>query len=114
MIGVIFEIVKQGLGLFSERQRASHDLKIKRMEAGISSMQSSWTDEFLILVWASPVIVGWFEPAMATAWFKVFDNAPEWYKVGWIAITGAVYAVPKLGDYAFSKQLRKDSQDGGT
>lgn len=111
ILDAVLGLVKNGLGFLFETQKAKHELRLKRMEAGISAMQSSWTDEFLVLVWSSPLIVGWFSPELAKAWFEVFKNAPNWYQVGWISITGAVFAVPKLMDYAFRRHLKEAKKD---
>ena len=108
MLSIAYDLLKSGLKLFGERQKASHEIKVERMKAGITMMQSSWADEFLIIIWSSPLVVGWFFPERAAVWFSVFNKAPEWYQVGWIAITGAVFAVPKLIDFAFRRRKSKN------
>lgn len=106
LLTAITSLAQAALGMWGERAKAKHDMRLERIRAGVSMLQSSWADEFLICVWSGPLIIGWFDPELAESWFKVFDAAPDWYQIGWLSITGAVFAVPKLLDWNVKRKSK--------
>ena len=80
------------IGIFSENGKA----KAAETASRIESMGRSWTDEFIVIVFFSPIIVNWFAPERATAWFASLDTAPEWYTALVIGITAAVFGLGKI------------------
>lgn len=88
-IGLVGQIV----GLFGERGKASQEALRARQEA----MGRTWTDEFITLVWFSPLVVAWFNPDAATQWINaVLGQNPEYVAIV-AGITAAVFGLGKLG-----------------
>lgn len=71
---------------------------------------AGWKDEFVVLIWSIPAIMA-FVPGMnehVTAGFVNLREAPEWYILGWVGISMAVYGIKPA-----TKQIlkwRKDKQ----
>jgi hypothetical protein len=63
--------------------------------AGKVIEQSGWKDEFVVLIWSMPAIMA-FIPGLQSYSEKGFKNlatAPEWYIVGWVSISLAIYGI---------------------
>jgi hypothetical protein len=80
------------VGIFSANGKAKAEATAQR----IQSMGRSWTDEFIVLVFFSPIIVSWFSPTRAAEYYSAFDSMPEWYAALIIGITAAVFGLGKL------------------
>ena len=83
----------QIIGLFGARGKATQEALKARQE----SMQRTWTDEFITVVWFSPLLVAWVEPDRATAWIDaVLGQNPEYVAIV-ASITAAVFGLGKIG-----------------
>jgi len=85
-------ILSQVIGLFGEKGKAAK----ADVQARVAAMGRSWTDEFLVVIWFSPIVMLWISPERATSYITNLTAMPEWY-VGIIyLITGAVFGLGKL------------------
>jgi hypothetical protein len=80
------------VGIFSANGKA----KAEEVASRIQNMGRSWTDEFIVLVFFAPIVVAWFSPENAAAYFDSFYAMPEWYKALIIGITAAVFGLGKI------------------
>lgn len=85
-------LLGQVLSLFGAKGKATAE----DMKARVESMGRSWTDEFLVVVWFSPIAVMWFSPEKANAYITNLTAMPEWYVGILYLITGAVFGLGKL------------------
>ena len=56
---------------------------------------SGWKDEYIVLIWSIPAIMA-FVPGAQEFSQQGFENlrqAPEWYIIGWISISLAIYGI---------------------
>ncbi len=56
---------------------------------------SGWKDEYIVGIWSVPAVMA-FIPGGHEAAAKGFENlanAPEWYIVGWVSISLAIYGL---------------------
>lgn len=63
--------------------------------AGKVIEQSGWKDEFVVLIWSMPAIMA-FVPGLqeySEVGFANLAQAPEWYIVGWVSISLAIYGI---------------------
>lgn len=84
-------LVGQVIGLFGSKGKATQEsLKVR-----VASMERSWTDEVIVVIWFSPLVVGWFNAQAATDWIAaVFAN--DEYSALLFAITAAVFGLGKI------------------
>jgi len=84
------------------------EIEIKKIEE--ESMENSWKDEFIVMVFSLPVVVNFVTPlfsemTMKEAWTNLAE-APEWYTtiltVLVLVIFGMRNLVYKLADKLFS------------
>ena len=84
------------------------EIEIKKIEE--ESMENSWKDEFIVMVFSLPVVVNFIMPVftemtMMEAWLNL-KEAPEWYTtiltVLVLVIFGMRNLVYKLADKLFS------------
>jgi len=87
------QLLGQLVGIFGERGKRTQD----QIDARITSMQRSWTDEFIVVIFFSPLVVGWFSDVQSEAYIAMLGSLPEWYRNLIFAITGAVFGLGKLG-----------------
>jgi len=85
-------LLGQVIGLFGEKGKAAK----ADVQARVSAMSRSWTDEFLVVVWFSPIAVMWLSPEKANAYIANLTAMPEWYVGILYLITGAVFGLGKL------------------
>jgi len=69
------------------KQEADWDLVAQRQA------QYSWKDEFITLVWFTPLIVAWFHPDEATKWVEFVSELPYWYQFGMFGIIAASFGL---------------------
>ncbi len=62
----------------------------------LSNMQRSWTDEFITVVYFSPLLVAWFAPERAGAWVQMVQSLPQEYNAVLAGITAAVFGLGKI------------------
>lgn len=68
--------------------------------------QYSWKDELITILWFTPLVVAWFNPAAAKEWITFTSQLPLWYQVGMFGIIAASFGLRwffksqnlKLGD----------------
>ena len=87
------QLLGQAIGLFGAKGKASQE----NIKARMSAMKRSWTDEFLVVVYFSPLVVGWVSPERAMAWLAMVGEMPDSYMAILFAITGAVFGLGKMG-----------------
>ena len=93
-IGPVSNMVSQWQERRSQVAQASHEAKLERIRA----QKNDWKDEFLLIVWSTPILISFVPPLQDSA-FKAFDymkELPEWYMGGWVAISLAVFGVNKF------------------
>jgi hypothetical protein len=84
-------LIGQVIGLFGARGKATQE----QLKARVESMGRSWTDEFIAVVWFSPLVAAWFSPERANEWIAAVTSNVEYFAmVG--AITAAVFGLGKL------------------
>lgn len=72
--------------------------------------QAGWKDEFIVLIWSIPAIMAFIPGGSehAQAGFENLAKAPEWYILGWVSISLAVYglkpATQKILEWRNGKQ----------
>lgn len=59
----------------------------------MQAAQFSWKDEFITLVWFSPLIVAWFDSERAMQWISFVSKLPEWYQFGMFGIIAASFGL---------------------
>lgn len=71
---------------------------------------AGWKDEYVVLIWSAPAIMA-FLPGFNEYSEQGFENlaaAPEWYIVGWVSISLAIYglkpATKKIVEWRNSKK----------
>lgn len=55
--------------------------------------QYSWKDEFITLVWFSPLVVAWFYPERAKAWVDFIGSLPYFYQFIMFGIVAASFGL---------------------
>jgi hypothetical protein len=55
--------------------------------------QYSWKDEFITIIWFTPLVVAWFDPVNALAWVQFVDSMPYWYQFGMFGIIAASFGL---------------------
>ena len=55
--------------------------------------QFSWKDEFITLVWFTPLIVAWFDQERAMKWIEFVSALPIWYQFGMFGIFAASFGL---------------------
>lgn len=112
MLTSIFTAVAGIVGGWVERKNrvAEAETQARIENAGKVIENSGWKDEFVVLVWSAPAIMAFIPGGseFAQAGFENLARAPEWYIVGWVSISMAIYgikpATQKLVEWRKSKQ----------
>ena len=55
--------------------------------------QYSWKDEFITIVWFTPLIVAWFDPDKAMKWVEFVSELPYFYQIGMFGIICASFGL---------------------
>ena len=92
------------LSFFSKRAERKARVKEAQVEAEIerlknTSDQSGWKDEYLVLLWSLPAIMSFIpklQPYVREGFSILSGATPDWYVVGWLGITGAVFGLKRL------------------
>ena len=87
-----FDLAGNVVGMFN----ASNKAKVQEVASRIENMGRSWTDEFIVLVFFTPIIVAWFSPERSLSYFEALNAMPEWYNALIIGITVAVFGLGKI------------------
>jgi len=53
----------------------------------------SWKDEFITVIWFTPLIVAWWEPEKAMAWINFVSALPYWYQIGMFGIIASSFGL---------------------
>lgn len=83
------------------------EVKAVARAQNVSKGIAGYSDEFLVLVWAYPLIASFvpmLQPSVA-AGFVHLNSLPEWYVLGFVTISFAVFGIDKL----FKLKLSKDT-----
>jgi len=91
IVSAIGNLLGQVIGLFGERGKA----KQASLDARVANLARSWTDEFITVVWFSPLIVAWFSPERSDAWIASITGQVEYFGM-LSAITAAVFGLGKI------------------
>lgn len=101
MMGLLTALIGPISGAFSKWQdkrgevkAAQHDATIARIKAG----ESSWKDEYLVIIWSYPIISG-FIPYLQDSTMRGFEfmtGLPPWYVGGWVTISLSVFGITKI------------------
>ncbi len=75
-------------------------IKEARTQARIELAQevvsnAGWKDEYIVVIWSIPAIMT-FIPGLAPyaqQGFQTLKQAPEWYLIGWVSISMAVFGI---------------------
>lgn len=59
----------------------------------LKAAKHSWKDEFITIIWFSPLIVAWFEPQKAQAWVDFIKQLPYFYQFGMFGIISAAFGL---------------------
>jgi hypothetical protein len=79
---------------------AKTEAQIERLKN--TSDQSGWKDEYLVVLWSLPAIMAfipYFQPYVREGFIILKTETPEWYMIGWLGITGAVFGLKRLIEY---------------
>jgi len=95
------------MGFFTKRGEQRARIKEAKVEGEIkrlsnTSDQSGWKDEYLVVLWTLPAIMSFIPGGQhyIEEGFRILrDSTPEWYVVGLLGITGAVFGLKRLIDY---------------
>lgn len=61
--------------------------------AAMRASQFSWKDEFITIIWFTPLIVAWFDQERAMAWIEFVSALPQWYQFGMFGIIAASFGL---------------------
>lgn len=93
IFGTVAELVGGWVGRKNRIAEAKANAEIEN--AGKVIDNAGWKDEFVVLVWSAPALMA-FVPGMheyAQVGFENLASAPEWYIVGWVSISMAIYGI---------------------
>jgi len=91
IVNLVGGLLGQVIGLFGAKGKAQQE----QMASRISALGRSWTDEFIAVVWFSPLIVSWISPDRAQAWIDTITSQDEYFSM-LVGITLAVFGIGKL------------------
>ena len=99
------------IGFFTKRAERKDRIKEAKVTAEITRLantsdQSGWKDEYLVVLWSAPAIMAFIpklQPYIEDGFRILRDDTPEWYVIGWLGITGAVFGLKRLIDYKQKK-----------
>jgi hypothetical protein len=95
------------VNIFKARSERKNRIKEAKTEAEIqrlanTSDQSGWKDEYLVVLWTLPAIMAFIpmaQPYMERGFHILQNNTPDWYVIGLLGITGAVFGLKRLINY---------------
>lgn len=95
------------LSFFSKRAERKDRISEAKTNAEIerlknTSDQSGWKDEYLVVLWSLPAIMSFIPPLQpyVREGFNILNSSTgDWYIVGFLGITGAVFGLKRLIDY---------------
>lgn len=93
IVGVVAGIFNSWLDRRGRVKEAETQAQIEN--AGKVIENSGWKDEYIVLIWSMPAIMA-FIPGAQEFSEKGFENlaeAPEWYIIGWVSISLAIYGL---------------------
>lgn len=93
-------LVKSWFDLKSAKNKAEAEkaIAMAKVEAdwdvmALEQAKHSWKDEFITLVWFSPLVVAWFEQERAMQWVSFVQELPIFYQVGMFGIIAASFGL---------------------
>jgi hypothetical protein len=97
LITTVGSLLEGWLGRHNRVAEAKVEAKIQNTAKIIDN--AGWKDGFVILIWSIPAIMA-FVPGgqkYAEAGFDNLAEAPEWYIVGWVSLSFAIYGIKPMG-----------------
>ena len=79
------------IGIFGEWGKSRQE----RLNARISMMERSWTDEVIVVTFFAPLWIAWIDPQQSQSWIAFIDGTPGWYQQLLFAVTAAVFGLGK-------------------
>jgi hypothetical protein len=76
--------------------------------------QYSWKDEFITIIWFSPMVVAWFDPERASEWVTWVSKLPYFYQFGMFGIIAASFGLRwyfKQQSFTISKEKAQKQND---
>ena len=101
----LIELTKTWFDSKSKRMeaRAQAEMALAKIEADYDNLamqqaQYSWKDEFITLIWYSPLLFGWWNQekgrlSTAPEWISFVDSLPHWWWVGAYGILAATFGL---------------------
>lgn len=89
----------------AQEHEANYD--VKAMEAA----RFSWKDEFITVIWFSPLVVAWFDADRAMAWVTFVTELPYWWQFGGFGIIAASFGLRWYFKNQGFKITRKDKTE---
>lgn len=71
----------------AQESEANWDLEAQR------AAKYSWKDEFITIVWFTPLIMAWWDEERAQAWVNFVSGLPYWYQFGMFGIIAASFGL---------------------
>lgn len=90
------------------RLTKAQDAEIAWDQEAVSQMKLSWKDEYLLIVWTTPLWLAMlpFEWALtaSAAFFQTMDTAPDWYVTGMAVMIAASFGVRQIINFMRARQ----------
>lgn len=119
MIGAVLEIIKSGIGYFSETRKAKHDMKMAgianrtRLLLSEQEINHEWEMKALetsskglkhlsFMLFAGPIIVTVVNPSYGGEIWRNLEQVPDGFMQIYYAITGAIWGIASLKDHGVS------------
>lgn len=89
---------------FFERKRVEQQAKADAAKEAAASegnydlqaqknMQMSWKDEYLMIVFTAPLLLGYFDEERALAWIDFVGDMPLWYQIILFGMVAATFGL---------------------
>ena len=115
MISIVYDIVKQGIGFFKEKQKGKHDMKMAGLEnrarllRNEQEMNHEWEMKTLetsskslkhlsFFLFAGPILVTVVSPSYGGEIWNNLEKVPAGFMEIYYAITGAIWGISALKD----------------
>lgn len=104
MWGLVFTGIKEVVqGWFKTKQakqeaEAAYHMSLAKGEQdwdleAQKAARYSWKDEFITVIWFSPLIMAWWDTERAMTWINFVTGLPYWYQFGMFGIIAASFGL---------------------
>jgi len=109
MWSILFKGIKEIFTSWIGLKKAKHESEALRMQRlaqteadwdleAMRNSKYSWKDEFIMLIWYSPLIIGWWDATdkslvSAVDWISFVSNLPYWWQFGAFGIMAASFGL---------------------